>query len=31
MKPRLHLVGSNRFLIAAFSNHGEIVEVFHKT
>ena len=30
MKPLLHIVSSNRLLIAAFSDHGEIVQVFHQ-
>ena len=30
MKPLLHVVSSNRLLIAAFSDHGEIVQVFHQ-
>lgn len=30
MQPLLHVVRSNRLLIAAFSDHGEIVQVFHQ-
>ena len=30
MEPLLHIVSSNRLLIAAFSDRSEIVQVFHQ-
>jgi len=30
VKPPLHFISGNRLLIPAFSDHGEIVQVFHQ-